>query len=128
MATIQVYDKPMCCSTGVCGPELDPALATLAADLQWLARHGVQVQRINPAHQPTLFAASQLVREELTKHGDNCLPLFVVNNGVVSRGVFPNRTQLAKWVGISLDELPVVKSGCCGGVASRTGPSSSCCE
>ena len=26
MKTIQVYDKPMCCSTGVCGPKVDPVL------------------------------------------------------------------------------------------------------
>lgn len=23
---INVYDKPMCCSTGVCGPDVDPVL------------------------------------------------------------------------------------------------------
>ncbi|MDH3717738.1 MAG: arsenic metallochaperone ArsD family protein, partial [Planctomycetota bacterium] len=26
MAKIQVYDKPMCCSTGICGPQVDPTL------------------------------------------------------------------------------------------------------
>ncbi len=74
MSTLQVFDKPLCCSSGVCGPDVDPALVTFSADLQWLERQGVQVQRINPAHQPTLFAASELVREELKKHGSECLP------------------------------------------------------
>ena len=27
MAKVQVFDPPMCCSTGVCGPEVDPAAA-----------------------------------------------------------------------------------------------------
>ena len=106
MTTLQVFDKPMCCSSGICGPDVDPALVTLAADLQWLERQGVQVQRINPAHQPNLFAASELVRDELKRHGNACLPLFVVNDAVVSRGVFPNRTQLAGWAGVPLEFTP----------------------
>lgn len=31
----QVYDKPMCCATGVCGPQVDPVLPRFAADLDW---------------------------------------------------------------------------------------------
>lgn len=49
MSTLQVFDKPLCCSSGVCGPDVDPALVMFSADLQWLERQGVQVQRINPA-------------------------------------------------------------------------------
>ncbi|HRX83200.1 MAG TPA: arsenic metallochaperone ArsD family protein, partial [Pirellulaceae bacterium] len=36
MAKIEIYDKPMCCSTGICGPEVDPILPRFAADLDWL--------------------------------------------------------------------------------------------
>lgn len=117
MPTLYIFDKPMCCSSGVCGPEVDSALVTLAGDLRWLERQGVQVQRINPAHQPDRFAASELVRVELKKHGDECLPLFVVNSSVLSRGVIPTRRQLADWTGAkpdSLPELPVRNAGCCG--------------
>ena len=128
MATIQVFDKPLCCSSGVCGPDVDPALVTFSADLQWLERHGVQVQRINPAHQPSLFATSELVRQELQRHGSACLPVIVVNDAVVSRGVFPNRQQLANWAGITLDQLPVTTTGCCGSGKVRTGSTSGCCE
>ena len=130
MSSLQVFDKPLCCSSGVCGPDVDPALVTFAADLQWLERQGVQVQRINPAHQPTLFAASELLRDELKKHGNECLPLVVVNDAVVSRGVFPSRTQLSSWTGIplsSIPELPVLKTGCCGETQGKTGSSTSCC-
>lgn len=130
MTTLQVFDKPMCCSSGICGPDVDPALVTLAADLQWLERQGVQVQRINPAHQPNLFATSELVRHELKRHGNACLPLFVVNDAVVSRGVFPNRTQLAGWAGVplrSLPELPVRKVGCCTESEGTGGSPTSCC-
>jgi hypothetical protein len=34
--TLCVFDPAMCCSTGVCGPSVDPELARFAADLDWL--------------------------------------------------------------------------------------------
>ncbi len=131
MSTLQIFDKPLCCSSGVCGADVDPALVTFSADLQWLERQGVQVQRINPAHRPELFAASGLIREELKKHGNGCLPVVVVNNAVVSRSVMPNRNQLAAWTGItpnSLPDLPMMTTGCCGDTEGKNSSSSSCCE
>lgn len=128
MATVQVFDKPMCCSSGVCGPDVDPALVTFSADLQWLAQQGVQVQRINPAHQPTLFAADERVRQELQAHGGDCLPVIVVNGAVVSRGEFPNRRQLATWAGVAVNELPVLSTGCCGDGVKPAGATPNCCE
>jgi arsenite methyltransferase len=131
MTILQVFDKPLCCSTGICGPDVDPALVTFAADLQWLQRQGVQVQRINPAQQPDLFAANQLVREELQQHGNDCLPMIVVNAAMVSRGIFPSRSQLADWAGVprgSLLELPVMKTGCCAETGDSAGASTPCCQ
>ena len=37
MNKIEVFDPPMCCSTGVCGPSVDPTLARFSSDLHWLA-------------------------------------------------------------------------------------------
>ena len=45
MAKVEVFDPPMCCSTGVCGPGVDPALAEFAASLQWVAGQGASVTR-----------------------------------------------------------------------------------
>jgi hypothetical protein len=127
MRTIQIFDKPMCCSSGVCGPDVDPALVTFSADLQWLESQGVQVQRVNPAHQPALFAANELVRQELQINGSECLPVIVVDKTVVSRGVTPNRQQLATWMGITVNELPVVSTGCCGG-ERQNDSTAGCCK
>lgn len=128
MASLQVFDRPLCCSTGICGPEVDPALVALAADLAWLARQGVAVERINPAQQPQAFAANPTVREALQAHGNDCLPLVLVDGVVVSRGQLPGRVQLAAWTGVPLETsvaLPVMTENCCGGGTS--GPSAGCC-
>lgn len=50
MTMFQVFDRPMCCSTGVWGPTADPVLARFAADLEWLKGQGVTVERYNLAH------------------------------------------------------------------------------
>lgn len=56
MNELLVFDPALCCSTGVCGPEVDPALVSFAADLEWLRTRGVQVRRFNLAQEPGAFA------------------------------------------------------------------------
>lgn len=127
MPRLQVFDRPLCCSTGVCGPEVDPALVAFAADLRWLAVQGVHVERINPAQEPQAFAADATVREELGVHGNACLPLVIVDGKVVSRGEIPGRARLAEWTGVAPGgpiELPVTQGGCCGG----GGAGNDCCR
>ena len=55
MVVLQVFDPPMCCSTGVCGPKVNPALPRFAADLNWLKSQGVHVERFNLAQNPDAF-------------------------------------------------------------------------
>ncbi|MFG8090752.1 arsenic metallochaperone ArsD family protein, partial [Pseudomonas aeruginosa] len=52
MHLIQIYDPALCCSTGVCGVEVDQSLVTFASDVEWAIRQGANVQRFNLAHEP----------------------------------------------------------------------------
>ena len=97
MATVEVFDPPMCCSTGVCGPSVDPALATFAADLGWLAEQGVLVERHNLSQEPKAFADSDLVRGLLAEHGEKALPAVVVDGALRSSGRYPSRAELTAW-------------------------------
>lgn len=45
MKTITFYDPPMCCSTGVCGPEVDPVLPRVAGMLAQIGAQGVVIER-----------------------------------------------------------------------------------
>ena len=119
---VQVYDKPMCCSTGVCGPQVDPVLPRFAADLEWLSKQGHAVQRFNLAQQPAEFVQNATVQQLLATEGVECLPVVLVNGVVVSRGRYPSREELAHWTGGEAPEslLPVATSkvgDCCGGNA-----------
>ena len=71
MKKLEVFDPPMCCSSGVCGPEVDPVLPRFAADLQWLAGQGVSVERYNLSQQPQAFVANPLVKAALREAAAN---------------------------------------------------------
>ena len=92
---LDVFDPAMCCTTGVCGPELDPRLVQFAADTRWLATQGVTVRRFNLAQEPAAFSAAPLVRRTLQTEGVGCLPLGIVDGAVVFRGGYPERAALA---------------------------------
>jgi SAM-dependent methyltransferase len=123
MKTVQVYDKPMCCSTGVCGPEVDPVLPQFAADLDWLKSQGHQVERYNLAQQPQAFIENKAIHHVLSTEGTDSLPVIVIDGAIVSRKVYPTRDSLAALVSGSpaKQQLPVANQsgGCCG--------SSGCC-
>lgn len=117
MTKVKIYDKPMCCSTGVCGPQVDPVLPRFASDLEWLRSQGHEVERFNLAHQPQEFAANRQVQQLLEGEGIDCLPLVIVDDRVVSRSEYPSRANLALWTGSNLHcvNLPIAPGGeCCG--------------
>jgi AhpD family alkylhydroperoxidase len=102
MTHIQVFDPAMCCSTGVCGPTVDPKLVKFAADLDWLKAQGVAVERFNLSQQPMVFAQDADVKASLQTQGEGALPLIKVDGQVKSRGIYPSRDRLAEWVGVAL--------------------------
>lgn len=117
MSKVQIYDRPMCCSTGVCGPQVDPVLPRFAGDLEWLKSQGHQVERFNLAQQPQEFTANGQVQQLLTSEGVDCLPLVLVDDRVVSRSEYPSRENLALWTGSTVRpmSLPISSGdGCCG--------------
>jgi hypothetical protein len=105
----------MCCSSGVCGPSVDPQLARFSADLDWLKAQGVSVERFNLAQQPAAFAEDQTVRSALETKGEAGLPVVKVNGEIKCSGVYPSRAELSSWAGIRepSDERAAAKSGTC---------------
>jgi len=104
MAVLQVFDPPMCCASGVCGPNINPALPRFGADLEWLRSQGVVVERSNLAQEPAAFAENSMVQRVLADGGPNCLPLILVDGQVVSRGVYPSRDEIAAFAGLAVQK------------------------
>jgi len=100
MPTIEIYDPPMCCSSGVCGPEPDPQLIRFSADLDWLRRQGSEVRRYNLVQEPAAFAANIEVKKLLESADGDGLPVVVVDGKVMGHGSYPSRSELAQWAGV----------------------------
>jgi hypothetical protein len=118
MASIQVFDPALCCSTGVCGVEVDQHLVSFSADVDWAKQNGAQVERFNLAQQPLAFAENAIVKGFLQRSGQEALPLILVDGEVALAGRYPNRVELARWAGIApaAAEPEVAKAGaCCSG-------------
>lgn len=122
MTKIAIYDPPMCCSTGICGPSVDPVLPRFAADLDWLKRQGLSVERYNLSQQPAEFVANPAVTDALKEFGNDCLPLILVDGRVVSRGSHPERSELARLAGLDVVAEPAKAAGssCCSSPSTVT--------
>jgi hypothetical protein len=137
---IQVFDPPMCCSTGLCGPSVDPALVEFSANLDWLKRQGIQVERYNLSQQTAAFVNNESVRELLNKEGNDCLPIVLLDGKVASSGVYLGKEALAKLVGVKVETAgsslkftvqtaESSASGCCSPESPEVNaPAQSCCN
>lgn len=126
MTTLTVYDPAMCCSTGICGADVDQRLVNFAADLDWLKSEGVEVKRINISNEPMEFATNLKVKAVLDSDGVEGLPVILINGDVSSQGRFPDRAELASWASVAFAETEVKSSSCCGG-NDESEASSGCC-
>ncbi len=117
MKTLTVYDPAMCCSTGICG-----------ADIDWLKSEGIEVRRINLSQEPALFAENEQVKTILEKSGVEGLPVILANDEIHSSGQYPDRVTLAQMVGIKAVQSAdhIVPTGCCGEASEEE--KSSCCS
>lgn len=101
MARVQVYDPPMCCPSGACGPNPDPELVRMARDLAWLKHHDVEVERYNLAQEPKAFVDNPIVLAALNAEDTSCLPLVLVDDEIVARGSYPSRERLLELLGVT---------------------------
>ncbi|MGC8525501.1 MAG: arsenite efflux transporter metallochaperone ArsD [Acidibrevibacterium sp.] len=120
---IQVFDPALCCSTGVCGVDVDPQLIAIAADLAWARQQGAKVERFNLGQQPMVFVNNATVKGILDRSGQSALPLILVNGQIALVGRYPQRAELARWLGMAAEAQaaePPAARGCCG-------PAGDCC-
>ena len=120
MGKLQVFDPALCCSSGVCGTELDQALVDFSADVDWLKQSGGQIERFNLAQQPMAFAENALAKAFLERSGAEGLPLVLVDGEIALAGRYPTRKELARFAGVSgasgeADAAAAKPQGCCSG-------------
>ena len=124
MRKMSIFDPAMCCSTGVCGPSVDPELMRVAAVIEKLQKAGVDVERHNLSSEPQAFMNSKAIANALNENGAEALPITVVDGKIVKSGSYPTNEEFARLLGVSPDAIkPTVKAtvkrcgcgpkGCC---------------
>ncbi|HEY5162388.1 MAG TPA: arsenite efflux transporter metallochaperone ArsD [Terriglobales bacterium] len=123
--TIAIYDPAMCCSTGVCGPAVDPSLLAIARDLRWLEKRGVTVERHGLSQEPDIFVKQPKIAGLMQAFGDKGLPATLVNGDVLTYGRYPSREEITAVLSAEThdqNELANTDDGDCG-----CAPGSKCC-
>ena len=131
MKTLKIYDPAMCCSSGICGAEIDQKLVDFAADLDWLKSEGIDVKRINLSQEPALFAENDQVKSILQDSGVEGLPVILADDELQSSGQYPDRAKLAQMAGVTAaqatSQASAPAAGCCGQDNGTEKSSSGCC-
>ena len=107
MKTIQVYDPPMCCSTGICGTNIDPDLVNFAAMLSQLGPHGITIERYNLGQQPMAFVQNPAVKALLHAEGEKALPLIFWDGELQLKGRYPTKDERPHWFRAALGQEEV---------------------
>jgi hypothetical protein len=115
MHTIQIFDPALCCSTGVCGVDVDQHLVDFSAAVEWAKQAGARIERFNLAQQPLAFAENATVKGFLERSGAEALPLVLLDGEVALAGRYPTRAELARWAGIDAAAATEAAKSCCSG-------------
>jgi len=99
-AAVEIFDPPLCCPTGLCGPTIDPALLDVNEMVLKLQAQGVAVERYQMTAQPQAFMNNPQVFRLIQERQLDALPITTVNGQVIKAGDYP-----------SLDEVQVALNG-----------------
>jgi hypothetical protein len=97
---IEIYDPPMCCSSGLCGPTLDPVLVKMNDTALALKKQGVKIERFNLAQQPKAFMDNETIAGLLHEKGKKILPVTLVNGEIFKTAVYPSYEELCGALGL----------------------------
>jgi len=92
---LEIFEPPLCCPTGVCGPAPDPALAKLQENVLRWKKAGITVERMAINQAPQRFMANSTVVDLLTREGQEVLPIAILDGVVVCKGKYPAYEQVA---------------------------------
>ena len=101
MVNVEIFDPPLCCPTGICGPTIDPALldaqeALLRVQSEFDGR--VRVERYALGQQPGNFMQQPEVVARLKAQGVTVLPITVVGGRAVKEKAYPAYEELRAWI------------------------------
>jgi hypothetical protein len=102
-STVEIFDPPMCCPTGLCGPTLDQTLLDVNEMILALKAEGVQVERYQITSHPHKFTSSAAVMQLVQQRQLEALPITIVQGQVIKAGVYPTLAEVTMALNGSLN-------------------------
>lgn len=93
-AVIELFDPPMCCPTGLCGPELDQTLLDVSEMLLTLQEAGTAVERYQMTSHPHKFMQNSHVMRLVREQQMAALPITAVHGQIIKTGAYPTLEEL----------------------------------
>ena len=93
-AVIELFDPPLCCPTGLCGPELDQTLLDVSEMIMTLQAEGVAVERYQMTSYPHKFMNNNEVMRLVREQQMAALPITAVHGQVIKTGAYPTLAEL----------------------------------
>ncbi|MBP1464169.1 arsenite efflux transporter metallochaperone ArsD [Candidatus Chloroploca sp. M-50] len=93
-ADVALYDPPMCCSTGLCGPAIDQSLLDTNELVVALKARGLHVERYQMASAPQAFIGHPEVMRLVRERNMEALPITTVRGTVIKSGAYPTATEI----------------------------------
>lgn len=100
-ARIQIFDPPMCCPTGMCGPTIDPVLIGAQEAIARISEEydgQVEVTRHLFGKDVPAFLSNKEVLSLVRVKGPSALPITVVNGEIMKSGSYPSYDELRSLV------------------------------
>jgi Arsenical resistance operon protein ArsD len=94
--TVEIYEPPVGCGVGTCGPDAEDELERFNAELESLEGRGVAVSRFNLGLEPEAFTSNPTVKAAIKEHGIACLPFVFLNGKLVSERRYSFPRELAQ--------------------------------
>jgi hypothetical protein len=91
---IEIFDPPMCCPTGLCGPTLDQTLLDVDEMVLDLQAEGLRVERYQMTGHPQAFLGNAEVMTLVRERQMDALPITVVRSRVIKAGAYPGVSEL----------------------------------
>jgi hypothetical protein len=96
--TVEIYDPPMCCPTGLCGPTLDQTLLDVSDMILTLEADGVAVARYQMTTSPQKFMANMEIMRLVREQQMAALPITAVNGQVIKVGAYPTLSEVQTYL------------------------------
>lgn len=94
IADVELFDPPLCCPTGLCGPVLDTTLVDITEAIITLQAEGRTVVRHQMAAEPEAFMKNGDVYRLIHERQLEVLPITIVRGRIVKTDAYPSLAEL----------------------------------